>query len=384
MDLSRIATNTQSQQAYSALSRTNNELGVRQLRLATGSRINRAEDDSAGYTIANKLESKVRGQAQALANIGDAKSLLSVGEGSLGSVMDILQSMKEKSVQAANDTMGTAERTAIGNELTAMQSEVDDILSKTEFNGTSLFTSSNKTLNFQVGAEDGDAFSFTFNALTSTSLLGSEVTTGDQTVNGNAYDADSWTGSQATIKYKGNDATAGSLLGMEYDETNDQMDFEIEKTDGSVITGSVAFDAATYGGEEIDIAGEWSVKFGANGGGGYTFGDGEQLGATTAAATMSVSSHANASASIAKLDTAVSTISQRMASIGDAQKRLSFKSENLQTSMTNYDSARSRIADADFAKEQMNIVKLQILQQTGTAGLAQANAGPQSVLSLLG
>ncbi|MEX1054454.1 MAG: flagellin, partial [Rhodothermales bacterium] len=71
-----------------------------------------------------------------------------------------------------------------------------------------------------------------------------------------------------------------------------------------------------------------------------------------------------------------------LASIGDSQKRLSFKQENLQTSMVNYEAARSRIQDADFAKEQMEILKLQILQQTGTAALAQANTGPQSILQL--
>jgi flagellin len=72
----------------------------------------------------------------------------------------------------------------------------------------------------------------------------------------------------------------------------------------------------------------------------------------------------------------------QLASIGDSQSRLTFQQENLQVSMTNYESARSRISDADFAKEQMELVKLQILQQTGTAALAQANAAPQAVLSL--
>ena len=68
--------------------------------------------------------------------------------------------------------------------------------------------------------------------------------------------------------------------------------------------------------------------------------------------------------------------------IGDSQKRLSYKEQNLSVSMNNYEAARSRIADADFAREQMEIVKLQILQQTGTASLAQANSAPQAVLSL--
>ncbi len=112
-DFSRINTNVQALSSLRTLQNTNNQLGMRQLRLSTGSRLNRAEDDTAGYGIAKKLQAKVRGQAQALANIGDAKSMLTVAEGGLNAVMDILQNMKEKTSQAANDTMGTNERTAI-------------------------------------------------------------------------------------------------------------------------------------------------------------------------------------------------------------------------------------------------------------------------------
>jgi flagellin len=246
------------------------------MRLATGKRINAAEDDSAGYAIARKLEAKTRGQAQALANIGDAKSMLTVAEGALGTVMDILQTMKEKTVQAANDTMGTDERAKIKNQLDALSAEVTDLLGDAEFNGTSLFsTTGNTALNFQVNAESGDTFTATIN----------------------------------------------------------------------------------------------STSVGA-------------LGITTTA--LKVTSHASAGATIAVVDNAIEGVSQRLAKLGDDQKRLTFKQENLTTSMNNYEAARSRIEDADFAKEQMNIVRLQILQQTGTASLAQANSAPQSILSIVG
>jgi flagellin len=259
--------------SLNAMQKTNSQLGLRQMRLATGSRINRAEDDSAGYTIAKKLQARVRGQEKALQNIGDAKSMLTVGEGSLNSIMDILQTMKEKTVQAANDTMGTAERTAIENELHALSSEVGDILSDSTFNGTALFSSANVALSFQVNAEEGDVFTAT---ITSTTVAGIGVDT----------------------------------------------------------------------------------------------------------ASLVVNSAASAGDTLLAIDGAIDEISERIGTIGDSQKRLSFKQDNLTVSMNNYEAARSRIEDADFAKEQMEIVKLQILQQTGIASLAQANAGPQSVLSL--
>ena len=272
-DLTRINTNMQAISSLNALQRVNSQIGIRQLRLATGSQINRAEDDSAGYTIAKKLQARVRGQEKALQNIGDAKSMLTVAEGSLNSIMDILQTMKEKSVQAANDTLGTDERGAIENELHALSAEIGDILDGTTFNGTSLFSSSTTSLTFQVNSESGDTF--------------------------------------------------------------------------------VANIAATT----------------VNG-----------MGVSTGA--LSVGSAASAGATLSAVGDAINDVATRLASIGDSQKRLTFKQENLTVSMNNYEAARSRIEDADFAKEQMEIIKLQILQQTGTASLVQANMGPQSVLSL--
>ncbi|MEM1096198.1 MAG: flagellin [Bacteroidota bacterium] len=273
-DLSRVNTNLQSMQALNTLQSTNKEIGMRQMRLATGSQINRAEDDSAGYTISKKLEARVRGQAQALSNVGDAKSMLTVAEGSLNSVMDILQTMKEKTIQAANDTMGTDERTAIKSELDALSAEVTDIIGDTTFNGTSLFSSSDTSFTFQVNAESGDTFTAT---ITSTTAAGIGV----------------------------------------------------------------------------------------------------------AAASLLVNDAAAATGTINNIDDAIDDIASRLSGLGDSQKRLSFKQENLTTSMNNYEAARSRISDADFAKEQMEIVKLQILQQTSLSATAQANSAPQSILSLL-
>ncbi|MEX0822382.1 MAG: flagellin [Rhodothermales bacterium] len=273
-DLTRINTNLQAMGALGALQKTNSEIGLRQMRLATGLRINRAEDDSAGYTIAKKLQARVRGQEKALSNIGDAKSMLTVAEGGLNTVMDILQTMKEKTVQAANDTLGTEERDAIESELDALSAEITDTLTNATFNGTSLFSATGAvSLTFQVNAEQGDTFTTSISSISVTNM--------------------------------------------------------------SVTDGDLVVDTAT-----------------------------------------------NASATLGRIDNAISTVATKLASVGDSQKRLSFKQENLQVSMNNYESARSRIEDADFAKEQMEIIKLQILQQTGVAALAQANAGPQSILSL--
>ena len=273
-DFSRINTNVQALSSLRTLQNTNNQLGMRQLRLSTGSRLNRAEDDTAGYGIAKKLQAKVRGQAQALSNIGDAKSMLTVAEGSLNSIMDILQNMKEKTIQAANDTLGSNERTAIKSELDALSAEIDDIVSDSKFNGTSLFsTGAQTTFTYQVNAESGDTFAATVATMGTTTLV----------------------------------VTAGVL---------------------------------------------------------------------------NVTSAAVAATTLTNVDAAIQSVANAVSKVGDSQKRLTYKEQNLSVSMNNYEAARSRIADADFAREQMEIVKLQILQQTGTASLAQANSAPQAVLSL--
>ncbi|MCB0717766.1 MAG: flagellin [Bacteroidetes bacterium] len=272
-DFSRINTNIQALQALHQMQRTNLNLGIRQLRLSTGSRINRAEDDSAGYTIAKKLEARVRGQAQALANVGDAKSMLTVAEGAFGTIMDILMTMKEKTVQAANDTLGSDERTAIQTQMHALSDEITELLADTTFNSAPLFTSS--TLSFQINADAGDTFKVTLGTL--------------------------------------------------------------------------------------------SVS---------------QLGLTTS--SIVVSSAGAASTLLGTIDSALTTVANKLGDIGSSQARLTFRQESLSTAISNNEAARSRIADADFAKEQMEIVKLQILQQTGVAALGQANTAPQTILQLLG
>ena len=100
------------------------------------------------------------------------------------------------------------------------------------------------------------------------------------------------------------------------------------------------------------------------------------------AGVIDVTSAGSAGTTLTHIDAAIQTVANAVSDIGDSQKRLTYKAQNLAVSMNNYEAARSRIADADFAKEQMEIVKLQILQQTGTAALAQSNVAPQAVLSL--
>ena len=387
-DLSRINTNVQSLQALGEMQKTNSELGLRQLRLATGSRLNRAEDDSAGYTIAKKLESRVRGQAQAMANVGDAKSLLTVAEGSLGSINDILMTMKEKSVQAANDTLGEQERSAIQGQLNALRSEVDDILADSEFNGLKLFDADNATdFNFQVGAENGDVFAVSIGTVSTDSLFGT-ITPGEaekaEVANGATFDNTKL----ANLTYaEGAADQTFDFKVVDDDGTNSKLQVDLGDGNGFVDTGVTLGETGVAGGTSgVGTVTVGDLSFDIEDGAAITNGQTFTINGfaeTEDSGGMDVSSHSGAQTAINTVDGAIKGVSDMLAKIGDSQTRLTFKQENLQASMTNNESARSRIEDADFAKEQMEIVKLQILQQSGISALAQSNGAAQGILSLL-
>ena len=274
-DLSRIGGNIQAMQALNSLNKINQELGIRQLRLATGKRINSAEDDAAGFVISKTLQHRGQGLSVALGNVGDAKSMLSIAEGGLDSILDILETMKEKVTQAASDTLGATERNAIEDELDALAAEIDDIVDETTFNGSGLLTDVDKTI------QTGEA--------TTDSLV---------------------------VAVSTQNHTAGAL--------------------------------------------------------------------TVADANITVSSASFSSVALGNINTAITTVKNSIASIGSYQARLSTKETTITNAITNTEASRSRIADADFAKEQLEALKLQIMQQTATSALAQANSAPQTILSLFG
>ena len=159
MSLTQVATNVNALNALDALNRINNELGVRQLRLATGKRINSAKDDAAGWVIGKGLEARSKGLSQALNNVGDAQALLGVADSGLQNILDILITMKEKVTQAASDTLGTNERDAVEAQLDDLATEIDSIVAQTSYNGVALIDGTYTSKSFQIGAETTDTMS---------------------------------------------------------------------------------------------------------------------------------------------------------------------------------------------------------------------------------
>lgn len=159
-DLSRINTNIAALNALNALREVNSKLSLHQLRLATGRRINSASDDPAGMTFAKKLDSRARGLAVARDNIGDVQNLLAVAEGGIQQISEILITMKEKILQAANDTLGSSERDAVESQLDDLAAEIDQIVEQTTWGGVTLLDGTYTGKQFQVGEKATDTLSF--------------------------------------------------------------------------------------------------------------------------------------------------------------------------------------------------------------------------------
>jgi flagellin len=395
----RIRTNLQAQLSLNNLQSTNRTIGSIQEKLSTGKRINRAEDDSAGYSIAAKLRARVRGQEQAFRNVGDAKSMLTVAEGGLNTILDMLIEMKEKVIQGANDSNGAEERKAIRTELKALTKEVQQTLDETTFNGNNLFTDdpAGTDLTFQVNAEAGDTFDVNIDRLSGRSLtlttsaatskiVGAdirldELTNGDLTFgSATSVDEAEFAIEVASLTVSGGtyDATfditgSGSTLGGDFSAATTISLTGITPTSGTALTVSSGATMGLANDLTIDVENlADSIQ------------EGDKFFVSVDEFALNARDAVVAETALGVIDDAITGVSKAVSNLGDAQNRMSFKLDNLKTAKINNEAARSQIEDADFAFQQVQLAKQQILQQSGTSALVQSNTAPQSVLSLFG
>ena len=275
-DSARINTNVAAFNALAALKNVNRNLEKSQLKLATGFRINEVADDPAGFVISKRLDARARGLAVALDNVGTAKNVLSIAEGGLHNIQEILVTMKEKVTAAASDTNGSAERNTIATEINALVEEIDNIIAETTFNDISLLDGNYVNKSYQTGEDTTNVMLFSVTQ----------------------------------------DNTASGL---------------------SVASGDVSSRVYTATG---------------------------------------------ASFALSKVDSAIEAVSDTLQNIGATVSRMSVKESTLRIAITNTLATKSRILDSDIAREQLDSTRFQILQQTATAQLAQANVAPQNVLAL--
>jgi len=274
----RINTNIGAMNAHRNATMNNVGLDKSLNALSSGLRINKAADDAAGLSIANKLSAQSQGLGQAIKNSNDAIGLIQTADGALEEYGNIMKRIRVLATQAANDTQDADSRGYIQQEVDALLEEASDINATTAFNGIRV-----------LNASGGAAGTYTFH-----------------------------TGAYST-------------------ETQ------------SVVIGPHAVS---------DVAG-------------------------TPATNLTVNSQASAETTIATMDVAIKNVDGKRATLGAAQNKLESTVRNISVTQVNVTAAESQIRDVDFAAESANFAKHNILAQSGSYAMSQANAVQQNVLRLL-
>jgi flagellin len=276
-----INTNVMSLNAQRNQANNSSSMSTTMQRLSSGLRVNSAKDDAAGLAIAERMNTQVRGMTVAVRNANDGISMSQVAESGISTMTDILQRMRELSVQAINSTNATSDLEALNEEYKQLSAELTRIIDAVQFNGSPIFTPT-ADFAFQVGANDAQTITI----------------------------------AQTTL----------------------------------------------------DMAGDTDLAVVRAGG---------------ASAELNTAINANNAANLTALDTAMDAVNAKRAQLGALQSRFEKTINFLQAGIEAQSAARGRIMDADFASETSNLTRVQILQQAGTAMIAQANQMPQSVLQLL-
>ncbi len=170
-----VNTNVLALNAHRALKRTGGDQAKASARLSSGLRINTAADDAAGLAISEKMRSQIRGLDMASKNAQDGISLVQTAEGGLAEINNMVQRVRELTVQAANDTNTAEDRAKIDLEITALGDEITSMASRVEFNKKTLLDGSTSTVAFQVGANAGQLVSL--NLASGFGVMGSTINT---------------------------------------------------------------------------------------------------------------------------------------------------------------------------------------------------------------
>ena len=376
--MATINTNMAANIAANSMTRNERSMSQTMERLSTGIRINSAKDDAAGLAISSKMTSQINGLNQAVRNANDAISMLQVGEGAMKGITDMLQRMRELAVQAISDSNTSSDRSALNSEYKQLSAEISRIGGNTQWNGQNLLDGqigTSGSVKFQVGANASQTVATSFASMGSNEGGVASATT--------------------TAGAGGNEQVSTITLSGTLRE-GDVVSYTIDGKAGSfaVSIASAAFDAAdSIVNVAGDTAGTVSAAFassttvtltGANNNKTFVV-DNLQIsrGVAGDVAKSDISTSASANTALGVISTAVNAVDSARASNGASMSRLEYASDNLQNVAQNSAAARSRIMDADYAAETTELARTQIIQQAGTAMLAQANQSQQAVLALL-
>jgi len=362
----RINTNVAALNAWRNLSSSDETMAKSLERLSSGARISKASDDAAGLAISEKMKGQIGGLKMAQRNAQDGISMIQTAEGGLAESASILLRMRDLANQATNGTLEAGDRSKITEEFGALKTELSRISSTTKFNNIALLGGglggSVSNVGTGIGAANGVA-----NIETLGAAAGSYTLSYDDTANTMTLTDGTTSETISTV-----DPTGFNTTQYTFSKLNVRV--TVNANLSADITANNTFDVTS---------GTASIQIGANGSTTVDVDIDDMSANGLGLAAAGVDSTTNATTAVSLIDTAIGAVNTQRAKLGALQNRLEHTIANLGNSIENLTSAESRIKDVDMAIEMSSFTKGQILQQAGTAMLAQANQRPQSVMQLL-
>ena len=371
-----INTNVASLTAQRAMYNSNAGLETAYERLSTGKRVNSAADDAAGLAIGKDLESRVSGLNQAIRNVNDGISMVQIAEGALDEVTTILQRMRDLGVQGASGSLSSTELGYLDTEQEKLADALGKVVDQAAFGNKDLIGDSTATsITIQSGADAGETTSLSFGAM-SESFLGLTAAKVDMS-------SATGTAESFTLAVSNSQVNGASTMTL----TMDGVEYTIDTSSATNTAGlKSAIEATAVLKDLVTVASSDDTNVVLT----HVYSGDRQgtnkivFGATTVNETANATNGvANAAGLISMVDDALRVVATERASLGATQAQLESTVRNLANVAENTAAAQGRIMDTDYAAETANLTKAQILQQAATSVLAQANAQPQSVLSLL-
>lgn len=347
-------------------------------KLSSGSKINSAADDASGLQISNRMTAQTRGLNVAVRNANDGMSIAQTAEGAMKETTNVLQRLRDLSLQSSNGSNTDADRQAMQEEASSLTDELNRIAETTSFAGTRLINGEFGTKSFQIGADSGEAVAITLN-----SMRADEATMG-----GKSYFAEegrdiNWTvgkeNTQFNVTYNDKNGSPQEIqisakAGDDIEELATYINGQTNELSASVTEDGVL--QVFMSGETISSPLEFNgslaneLKMGGE--------------SDDTVASMDLTTVGGAQRSIDVIDAALEYVDGNRASLGAFQNRFESAVKNLTNINENITDSNSQIKDTDFAKETTNLTKTQILSQSSSSILAQAKQAPSMAMSLLG
>ncbi|MGR6834989.1 flagellin [Aliivibrio wodanis] len=347
-------------------------------KLSSGSKINSAADDASGLQISNRMTAQTRGLDVAVRNANDGMSIAQTAEGAMKETTNVLQRLRDLSLQSSNGSNTDADRQAMQEEASSLTDELNRIAETTSFAGTRLINGEFGTKSFQIGADSGEAVAMTLNSMRAD----------ESTMGGKSYFAEegrdiNWkVGSENTqfnVTYndkngKPQEINISAKAGDDIEELATYINGQTNELSASVTEDGVL--QVFMSGETISSPLEFNgslaneLKMGGE--------------SDDTVASMDLTTVGGAQRSIDVIDAALEYVDGNRASLGAFQNRFESAVKNLTNINENITDSNSQIKDTDFAKETTNLTKNQILSQSSSSIFAQAKQAPNMAMSLLG